>query len=345
MAGTYAPGARLPVQTELMSRFGIGSSTVSHALTTLAREGFVTARRGAGAVVTERPPHLHNIIVAVPQRHREGIHWSNYYEAMSRAVTRLRHETNRPIRIIEGFEDLDSPARAELEYLATTHQAAGIVFAYSPHPLAGSRTLAEPGVPRLAVSSTPLSFSGITAIVNLGSQFMEQALACLMGLGRRKIAVISNASIVQGDYENAVRTAIAASGAICPPHWQIPISVGTPITARNVARLLLNSTGAAGRPDGLIIADDNLVEDAAAGILAEAARIPADLEIVAHCNFPWPPFPALPMRRLGPDIGRMLQDCIAVIDACRAGRPTPAVIDIPAEWEADVHGSTEVMSA
>ena len=40
------------------------------------------------------------------------------------------------------------------------------------------------------------------------------------------------------------------------------------------------------RPDALVITDDNLVPAATAGVLAAGRRVPADLEVVAHANFP-----------------------------------------------------------
>lgn len=54
-AGIYHPGARLPTEADLASRFGVNRHTVRHALAALSEAGLVTSRRGAGVFVTARP--------------------------------------------------------------------------------------------------------------------------------------------------------------------------------------------------------------------------------------------------------------------------------------------------
>lgn len=50
--GRYPPGAKLPTEAELSSRFGVNRHTVRHALKSMAEQGLVHARRGAGVFVT-----------------------------------------------------------------------------------------------------------------------------------------------------------------------------------------------------------------------------------------------------------------------------------------------------
>jgi DNA-binding GntR family transcriptional regulator len=51
--GTYAPGARLPTESELAQQFGTTKATVVHALQQLVFEGIIERRRGAGSFVTQ----------------------------------------------------------------------------------------------------------------------------------------------------------------------------------------------------------------------------------------------------------------------------------------------------
>ncbi|MEM7567666.1 MAG: phosphonate metabolism transcriptional regulator PhnF, partial [Pseudomonadota bacterium] len=54
-AGRFAPGTRLPTEAELAARFGANRHTVRRALSHLAAEGRVRARRGSGTFVTDAP--------------------------------------------------------------------------------------------------------------------------------------------------------------------------------------------------------------------------------------------------------------------------------------------------
>lgn len=53
--GQYRAGDRLPTEAQLSARFGVNRHTVRQALASLADEGLLHARRGAGVFVTGRP--------------------------------------------------------------------------------------------------------------------------------------------------------------------------------------------------------------------------------------------------------------------------------------------------
>ncbi len=339
VGGKYPPGGQLPVQTKLTARFGVGSSTIAQALAVLGREGFVNSRRGAGCTVCLKPPHLNNIVVAVPNRHLVGSHWSNYYASVTRVVSELRNETARPILLFEELEERLSRSYLELEELVRADRVAGIVFINPTKPLAGSLILEKPGIPRVAVSSYDDKRVGTRVEIN--GSFIEKAVDCLVGCGRRDIAVLTSTAGWEEEHGRRIRTVLASRKVNCPPRWRIPFNIETPMTVQNVVRLLMHGKD---RPNGLIITDDNLVEDAVAGLVAEGVEVPVDLEVVAHCNFPWPPLKTYPFRRLGPDVRGMLLACIDAIDKARRGEPAPVVIESPAIWESDIPPALDAAS-
>lgn len=53
LSGRYAPGLKLPSETEIATELGCGRSTVREALSQLASVGVVRSRRGSGAVVLD----------------------------------------------------------------------------------------------------------------------------------------------------------------------------------------------------------------------------------------------------------------------------------------------------
>jgi len=52
-AGRFAPGQRLPNETQLAERFGVNRHTLRQAMQALMREGFVQVRHGSGTFVRE----------------------------------------------------------------------------------------------------------------------------------------------------------------------------------------------------------------------------------------------------------------------------------------------------
>lgn len=54
-AGLYPPGARLPTEAQLSTRFGVNRHTVRRALAALAEDRLVIARRGSGVFVADAP--------------------------------------------------------------------------------------------------------------------------------------------------------------------------------------------------------------------------------------------------------------------------------------------------
>ena len=91
-------------------------------------------------------------------------------------------------------------------------------------------------------------------------------------------------------------------------------------------------------PDALLISDDNLVEHATAGLVAAGARVPEDVEVVAHCNFPWPTPSVLSVERLGYDAREVLDRCLRAIDDRRSGVPGSDNVDVPVRFEREVRG-------
>jgi len=55
-SGASPPGAKLPTEAALATRFGVNRHTVRHALAALAEEGLLRARRGSGVFVAASPP-------------------------------------------------------------------------------------------------------------------------------------------------------------------------------------------------------------------------------------------------------------------------------------------------
>lgn len=69
LSGELQPGARLPVEHELMERYGCARMTVSKALQSLAAAGLIERRKRAGSFVAR--PRVHSMVLDIPDLEQE----------------------------------------------------------------------------------------------------------------------------------------------------------------------------------------------------------------------------------------------------------------------------------
>ena len=97
-----------------------------------------------------------------------------------------------------------------------------------------------------------------------------------------------------------------------------------------------------GRGTALIIADDNLVDQVSAGVIAAGIQVPKDIDVVAHCNYPQLPVKVFPMRLLGFDCQEGLRMATDHVRRIQEGKATPRLYTVTAKFEEEmVHVSSE----
>jgi DNA-binding LacI/PurR family transcriptional regulator len=169
----------------------------------------------------------------------------------------------------------------------------------------------------------------------LGDQYWEKTIDYLASRGRKRIAVITTAA-TRLDLETLARQLqplLASRRMKLHPYGLMP--VGLMEGAGVYLRALMQSRKEQ-PPDGLMIADDNLVEHAWAGLIAAGVRVGVELDIVARCNLPWAGSSVVPVKRLGYDTRAVLQTCIELIDRQRRGESVPPVTTIVAKFEEEL---------
>lgn len=112
--GHYAPGDRLPTESQLSDRFGVNRHTVRRALAAMAADGTVHARRGAGVFVRHRP-------TAYPLGRRVRFHQNLTAAGRVPEKRILMLETRAP--------DADEAAALDLECGAQVHVYEGLSLA------------------------------------------------------------------------------------------------------------------------------------------------------------------------------------------------------------------------
>jgi DNA-binding LacI/PurR family transcriptional regulator len=163
--------------------------------------------------------------------------------------------------------------------------------------------------------------------------FVDRALDYLAKRNRRNVAVILGSQRL--DYREYLSAALRKRRMNTPDFWLQRINPDMGDASKNLVHLLMRNTNGE-RPDGVVIADDNLVEHATAGLVAAGVNVPQDADVVVHCNFPWPTPSVLPVKRLGYDISHLIRSSINLIDRQRRGQKVPNLTMLKAMFEEEV---------
>ena len=329
--GRLALGAKLPTHVELAQRFSVSNVTIQRALDRLVHEGFIATNGRRGTFVTPRPPHVSRYAMVFPTGPvtDERWAWSRFWNSIIHEAARAKGEQGRDVTVYHDVNPLaNSDDYFKLVDDIAAHRLAGMILMV-PHvtvnaPLPGSEKL-----PRVGVGST----GGCADVDVVGlADMRDAALARLAACGKKRVAVISS-ELPKPSATAAWIDLIASHGMASRPHWIHGVSPNAAPWSRNLARLLVSGP-ASDRPDGLFITDDNLVEYVTAGLVDADVRVPADLEVVAHCNFPWVTPSVIRAQRLGFNVRDLMRHCLEAIDARRRGE-TPDSISLHAHFDHD----------
>src|SRR4029077_12261687 len=151
--------------------------------------------------------------------------------------------------------------------------------------LASTPVVLHPGLPRITICDCEPR-EGMRAIVLPTESQFRKALDYFSSRGRRRLAVVGVSRVV-GEYEKLLPRLLKKYGIETRPYLIQGIDLERPETTRNCVHMLMHA-GQDERPDALYIADDNFLEHASIGLINAGVRVPKDVEVIAHCNFPWP---------------------------------------------------------
>jgi len=334
--GKYPPGGRLPTREELKTKFDVSSLTIQLALDQLVRDRFVHARPRLGTFVVDHPPHLSNYGIVFPTDPANLNEWRNFYTALSQTATVVQNR--QPVRM-PTYYNINGRVGGEDHHTLVAdlaaHRLAGLIFGHDPSNLRGTPILERPDVPRVAVmTGGVVSRPDILTIELDFASFFERALDFIAHKRRSRVGIITTPQLHE-QFGHQIEGWIQERGLTSWLHWTQRVSLLAPICARDVTHLLMHA-GQTEHIDALILADDAFVEHASSGLLAAAARVPDDIDVVAHCIFPGPMSSGLPVTRLGHDAGRILQTGIELIAAKLAGDEAPNITKLPARFADEV---------
>lgn len=333
IAGEFAPGSQLPTWDDLEQQYSVGRNTLVRAIGQLKQQQFIYSSSTRGTYVVERPPHLHNY--ALLFHAKPGLtRWNAFWSALTSRAAEIEMQQSRRIAVKYGVRDEhnNAPLRQLIEEV-NADQYAGLVYTECPDHIS-PQVLQQPDLPQVVIMAKSDRVDLPRVDIDRES-FVVKAIEWLRARNRKRVAVLCAHPAAMNEL---LFHGIREAGFELRPEWFLSSSVDYPATAEPIIRLLL-SQAQPESPDALIITNDNLVDSALAAVVAKGKRVPEDLEILAHSNWPTSKGHVVPTQRLGYDVRALLQACLNIIDQWRAGEEYPRVVKIPALFEHEVENA------
>ncbi len=323
--GALQPGQRLPSWDRIEANFRVSRITVKRVMEELQAAGIVRTVRRGGTYVVDRPPSLCRFGIVL-----RGDEAGRFEQALLRQAQQIMVDRGLTFAHYRGVDGhADSEGYRELLTDLDRGRLAGLIVVAPTDEIQASPLFQDPRVPTVALLGQPV---GRVPVVHTDApSFYRRALEVMRREGRRRPAVIAFHKLLP-----VAKRLIREAGLDADPHLMQAANLQAPHTTKDLVRLLVRVSDA----DTLIIADDSLVEHAQAGLAAAAARVPEDLLLIEHCNWPWPVPSVLPAVRIGFDTAHVLKACLNLLDANRHGRDTPPETVIEATTEPP-HPETE----
>ncbi len=336
--GVYSPSHRLPTWSELGAEFSCGAGTIQKAIDVLVDDGFLELRARKGTFVADSPPHLCNYGFLMPDIGQ----WSMYFRALRDAAGIV--EESECVHLREYLTSSDVALRRDVVQLSrdvVSSKLGGLIIVTPLHDIEATPALKQIGLPRVFVNGEPAK--GLpTVAFDFWDSFLPRAIECLTAQGCRRIAHIRFAGEPY-DFER-LGYALAKAGIERRTYWEQGVSgIRVNENISNAVELLMQLEGDK-RPDGLIVHDDNLLDGAMAGLMAAGVKVPEDLKVVAHCNYPLQARSAFPIRQLGFDCCALLRECLKIIEMIRDGLTPPEYVNIPAMFDHEIDADASVVT-
>ncbi len=327
--GEFLPGSKIPTQDDLMKDLGIAKATMQRLFDILTSDGFIVPNGSSGTFVSENPPHLSRFGIVFPFTENDIIH-SRFFMGILYECRQFMAQTNCSFSMYYQPHPTDNKEYERLLDDMKNHRLAGVIFTSDVGSLLGTEVMMINDVPRVIMMSNSNTFEPVIPIVYPNHKdFIKMATEHLASDGRKRIANISIYNHYSEKLQLLISNELKNYNMISKKYWQLIADPTSPETIRNAVHCMMKLPPE-DRPDGMIISDDNLVEDTVAGLVDAGIRSSEELSIVAHANFPLCPTSPLPVGYIGFDLQHVLNKCMEIISLERQGIIPPTASYISA---------------
>ena len=325
------PAARLATFNEMEQVYGVSRAVLRDAVEELKRDGFIYSVDRQGLFVSDRPPHLSRFGMVFPNN-PSSPEWPRFYTALQHEAVGLQRD--RGDITFSAYHDLSAgPGSDSYERLCAdveSHLLAGLILMPGCHQLGNDPNFCGVEVPKIYICGAP-NVGRVPSVAMDEIQLCDRMVQWLRERGRKRIAAVA----IWGNSEMQ-RNYLLEKNVPHRPHWVQTLGRDNVPDVRKIIALLMDYPKDQ-RPDGLIILDDNLTEHAIGGLLECDLKVGTDIDVIAHCNWPWTVANSVPVQRVGFHARHMLSLALRAIEMKRTNKPLAReIVKVPALFEAEI---------
>lgn len=341
LAGECQPGDKLPTVDKLMDRFDASRSIVQMAVAKLRDNGFIRCEGRRGMFVDSHPPHLYRFGVLMPCS-QGNVNGSRFNQLLIHEAMRLQNQASG--YRFEFYYDLSQKDTAgDTQRLLTDisqQTLAGLMVLPECEHLLEHVEIRNSGLAILHLFGPASSdrLPSISAMPDI--ELIDHVLPAFKSQGAKRIAVLD----LSNHPHPQIVQQIQDCGLKSQPSWIQYVSRDFPQAARQIVWLLFELP-ASKRPDGLLILDDNLMEQVLLGLADCKVQVGRNVQILAHHNWPSEQLNAWPIRRFGMHIGQMLVAASQTLQHIRDGKDVPNYQCMPCWFDDQVPDSVRMDDA
>jgi DNA-binding LacI/PurR family transcriptional regulator len=325
--GDMKSGDCLPTYEELNNRFDASRATFHHVLNQLKQDGFVVGVERKGTFLAKNLPCHSRFAIVFESDEQDNVFWSK----LAREAQQISRRN--PKCRFQIFHNDDTQGDMEsLQDQLRRRMVAGIFFFFNPDK-GVAKTIAQenPSIPKIFCQ--PYDRASCLCIVRLDAEscvvkVMEEAAS--QGVG--KIGLISRGeqSLIKPFREVAERI-----GLTTRPEWILSAPEKYIGSVKNLVWLLMSLPNE-NRPEALYITDDNLLPLVQSALVEVGVKVPDELKLICHFNFPDHSQPVLPVKKVGYDVRDILNKGVEMIRSHNTDSPVKEVV-VSGKCDSEIH--------
>ncbi len=337
-AGILVPGEKIPARIEFEARYECGPVTVQNAFDKLKEDGSITIKGNKGTFVSDCPPCLSTYAIVFPFDPKRVNYEVSFYGTLAQLAqedTMGNHCNFKIYKNINGHKDEEDYVSLYEDVMSES--LAGIVFATPPFDIEKTELFKEvinrDYLPKVIMMSLIDKYPDFSIIRSPNENFLKKIFDFFESKGVERLAVLNALTGIGSEvpYEREIFEEAKKRGIYLPKqNFQSRSSLHAS-RSNEIVHLML-SCEEKNRPQALWITNDTLVESATKGIIDAGLKVPDDLIVVSHCNFPENPRSSVDTSWYGLNVRVFIDTALDIMRNYNKAGNKPCVRSIPIEY-------------